>query len=301
MLLNTDLNLFVVFEAIYRTGSLTRTAEILGRTQPAISNSLARLRDQFQDPLFIHSDRKMNPTAKADELIASVRQALELFDRALTDDTIFNPATVKKTIKISMGDIAETILLPKFVARLRQKAPGISVEVFQVERKQMAARLAASEIDFAIDIPLPLEGSLRQKPLMTDRPVCAMSRNHVLSVHDKIELEQYLMFDHIHVSYRRRGGGVADIGLSRIGKSRNRVVRLQRHPSAFAMLKGSSLLLTAPEKLAQLFDCHIVDLPFKAPSMDLQLYWHSSVESVSLMRWVREVLIEVSSDIEEQK
>ena len=77
-LANIDLNLFIVFDAIYTEGNLTRAGQIMGITQPAASNALARLRDTFNDPLFIRTAQGMMPTPLAQNIITPVRSALHL-------------------------------------------------------------------------------------------------------------------------------------------------------------------------------------------------------------------------------
>lgn len=292
-----DLNLFLVFEVIYDTGNLTRAAEILNRTQPAISNSLARMRTVLEDPLFVHSGKRMNPTPRAEELIGPVRRALALIQTTLVTSTPFNPKTEQRMLRISAGDIAETVILPEFIRHLRNEAPGVSIQVFQVQRRELAGKLAANEIDFAVDIPMALEGDIRQIPLMSDHQVCAVSSKHSLADQMKISLDDYLNCDHIHVSYRRRGGGVADLGLGKIGVARNRVVRLQHHQAAFAMLVESNLMLSAPSRLADLYPCKVFPLPFEAPPLDLQLYWHRGAENIAFHKWVKKILVDVAIKI----
>ncbi|MBL4906993.1 MAG: LysR family transcriptional regulator [Sneathiella sp.] len=294
---NFDLNLFVTFEVIYDSGNLTQAAQILNVTQPAVSNSLARLRDRIGDPLFIHAGKRMNPTATADELIGPVRHALELLQGSIERDVEFDPAQSTKIIRLSIGDVGETVLLPRFVEKIRKSAPHIKINVFQVERRSLAKQLAANEIDFAVDIPMPVEGQLRQISLMSDHQVCALSETHPLASKSAITLEEYLSSEHIHVSSRRKGSGVADIELNKLGVVRNNVVRLQHYLAAFALLEQTELLLTTPASLARPYRCKIFDLPFEAPNLDLQLYWHKSSERSSESNWIRHKLLEAAADL----
>jgi DNA-binding transcriptional LysR family regulator len=293
-----DLNLYPVFEVIYDTRNLTQAAQVLNKTQPAVSNALARLRLNVGDPLFVQGGKQMNPTPVADELIGPVRQALALIRGSLDRDAGFEPQNVRKKLRLSIGDIGEVTLLPHFIKSLRDEAPGISFEVFHIERRLLPKKLAANEIDMAIDIPMSVEdSSLRQLPLSSDRQVCVMSHRHHLAQKDALSLEDYLECEHIHVSARRKGGGVADIGLGKIGEVRNNVVRLQHHQGAFRLLELTDLVLSAPASLAKHYDCKIFELPFDAPSLDLQLYWHSSTEQSALSRWLRQKLTETAEQV----
>ncbi|MEH6404292.1 MAG: LysR family transcriptional regulator [Sneathiella sp.] len=291
---NIDLNLFVLFEVIYDAGNLTQASHILNVTQPAVSNALARLRAQVGDPLFVHSGKRMNPTATADELIGPVRQALRLLQGTVDREPLFEPSESKKVIRLSIGDVGEAIILPRFAQILQVEAPQMKISVYQVERKLIGKKLAANEIDFAIDIPTTVEGQLMQVSLTSDQQVCVVAPNHALASNLELSLEDYLACNHIHVSSRKKGGGVADLGLGKLGVSRNILVRLQHYQAAFALLENSNLLLTAPKSLAGLYPCKSFELPFVTPNLDLSLYWHKSTERSGVNNWVRAKLQEAT-------
>lgn len=293
---NIDLNLFAVFEVIYDTGNLTLASEILNVTQPAVSNSLARLRIHIEDPLFVRAGKRMNPTPTADQLIVPVRKAMRLLEGSIEKQETVNPAEIKKTLRISIGDVGEAILLPKLVAELRKEAPGLTLQAYQIERRQIARKLAANDLDFAIDIPMPIEGQLRHFKLIAEKHVCAMSNRHHLAGGGVLSLEDYLAEDHIHVSSRKKGGGVADLALSALGKSRNNVARLQHYQAAFSLLSETPFLLTSPLSLARQYPCRIFELPFDVQDLELQLYWHASSEQSAVNNWIREKIVALLAD-----
>ncbi len=293
-----DLNLFTVFVSIYETRNLTETARRLNKTQPAVSNALGRLRAEVGDPLFIHGGGKMNPTPVADELIGNVRQGVALLHKSVEREPEFDPSQAKKNLRVSIGDIGEAVLLPPLYRALHKEAPNLTFQAYQVERRQMLRQLASNEIDFAVDIPLVYEDpDLRQVSLYSEHQVCAVSKNHRLAGQRHLNLEDYLNGKHIHVSSRKRGGGVADIGLGKIGAKRENVVRMQHYNGAFALLEISDLLLTVPYSLAKLYDCHFFELPFDAPTLDLNLYWHSASEQSAISRWARGRFVEIANAV----
>lgn len=293
---NIDLNLFAIFEVIYDTGNLTLASEILNVTQPAVSNSLARLREHLGDPLFVRAGKRMNPTPTAEQLIVPVRKALRLLEGSVEKQETVNPLEIRKTLRISIGDVGEAILLPKLVAELRKKAPGLTLQAYQIERRQIARKLTANDLDFAIDIPMPAEGLLRHHKLIAEKHVCAMSERHHLAVRDSLSLEEYLKEDHIHVSSRKKGGGVSDLALSALGKSRNNVARLQHYQAAFSLLAETPFLLTAPLSLALQYRCKIYELPFEVQDLELHLYWHASSEQSAVNNWIREKIVTLLAD-----
>ena len=123
-----DLNLLVIFEALYSTGSTSRTAERLGMSQPAVSNALARLRDLIGDPLFVREARGLRPTGKSHEIIGPVRDALTVIGRQFVAADTIDLATYKRLFRIIMADPYEPILLPPIIRTIAAHAPGIEIE-----------------------------------------------------------------------------------------------------------------------------------------------------------------------------
>ena len=136
-----DLNLFVVLEAVYREGNLTRAAHQLNLTQPAISHSLRRLRELFHDPLFIRQGAKMVPTPFTRTIIGQVRQALQIFEVNLYEHRQFDPVHTRRNFYLGLRDSSEAIVLPSLAKRLQEAAPGISVA--SVRAARAASRFAS--------------------------------------------------------------------------------------------------------------------------------------------------------------
>ena len=112
---NTDLNLFIAFDVIYSERNLTKAGEVLGITQPAVSNALSRLRETFGDDLFTRTSKGMVPTAVAQNIIGDVRSALSLFRNTISESETFNPESAGTVFKISAGDLSEFRLLPPLI------------------------------------------------------------------------------------------------------------------------------------------------------------------------------------------
>jgi DNA-binding transcriptional LysR family regulator len=288
-----DLNLFLTFEAVYSHGNLTQAARKLNVTQPAVSNALSRLRQKLDDPLFIHAGRRMNPTPMAQKMIGPVRQALRLLDGSIDSDDDFDPAVSEKVVRIGIGDIGETILLPDLVARLYAQAPLMRVQAFHVPRRSIPKKLALGEIDFAVDIPMPGFAELMHHNLMSDEQVCVVGEHHPLAKQDSLSLEEFLDMSHILVSSRQRGGGIVDIELGQMGPSRRIAVRLQHYQAAFHMLQRTNFALTAPLRLTRMYKCHVFKLPLTVPNLEFRLYWHKSTEQANVSKWLRKQIISI--------
>ncbi|PZP22581.1 LysR family transcriptional regulator [Pseudomonas kuykendallii] len=292
-----DLNLFIVFDAIYSEANLTRAGQIVGITQPAVSNALARLRETFNDPLFVRTAQGMVPTPMAQNIIGPVRNALQLLRVSVQESRIFNPQQANKTYRVSMTDLTEAVLLPPLFQRLRRLAPQVCIESMLSRRREMTKELAAGRLDFAVDAPLNTDPQVRHVKLLDDRYVCALRRGHPLAK-ERISLDDYLSLSHIHISSRRSGLGYVDLSLGKMGIQRRVVLRSQHYLMASTVLQQTDMAMTVPERFAKRHDLHYVDLPVNdVPNVESHLYWHESTDQDPANRWMREQLIEIAQKV----
>ncbi|WP_107328807.1 LysR family transcriptional regulator [Metapseudomonas otitidis] len=296
-----DLNLFIVFDAIYTEANLTRAGQIVGITQPAVSNALARLRETFNDPLFVRTAQGMVPTPMAQNIIGPVRNALQLLRVSVQESRTFNPLQANKTYRISMTDLSEAVILPLLFQRLRRLAPQVQVESFLAKRRETTKELAAGRLDFAVDAPLNTDPQVRHVKLMDDRYVCAMRRGHPLAK-ERISLDEYLSLSHIHISSRRNGLGYVDLALGKMGIQRKVALRSQHYMMASTVLQSTDMAMTVPERFARRHDLHFVDLPVNdVPALETHLYWHESTDQDPANRWMREQIIEICQQVTQQE
>lgn len=291
-----DLNLFVVFESIYEKRNLTRAAEALFITQPAVSNALARMRRAFNDPLFVSTSAGMVPTPLTENIIGRVREALQLLDASTTEGDVFVPATSGRTFRLSMPDLLEATLLPALGELLEREAPGMSIECYFTPRSEISTALATGKIDFAIDAPIIDDPLLHQTRLGSDRYACMLRDDHPFSG-DTLTLDDYLALGHIQVSSRRQGSGIVDAELKKHGKQRRMQMRVQHYMVAPLIALRTDLALTAPVRLLQRYDARILELPFAVPHVEWHLYWHRSSEQDQASRWIRSEIIALMSEL----
>ena len=300
-LTKVDLNLFIVFDAIYTEANLTRAGQIVGITQPAVSNALARLRETFNDPLFVRTAQGMVPTPMAQNIIGPVRNALQLLRVSVQESRTFNPQQAGKTYRISMTDLSEQILLPPLFQRLRRLAPSVCIESFLAKRRETTKELAAGRLDFAVDAPLNTDPQVRHVKLLDDRYVCAMRPGHPLAK-EKISLDEYLSLSHIHISSRRSGLGYVDLALGKMGIQRKIALRSQHYLMASTVLQQTDMVMTVPERFARRHILHHVALPVgDVPALETHLYWHESTDQDPANRWMREQMIELAQQVTAQE
>jgi DNA-binding transcriptional LysR family regulator len=296
-----DLNLFVVLEAIYREGNITRAGQQLNLTQPAISHALKRLRDLLQDPLFVRQGPHMVPTPFTRNMIEQVRQALQILEVNLSQSRNFVPEDTRRNFHLSMWEYAEALILPPLVRRLTYAAPGMSITTSRVKRRDLETELASGSVDLAIDIPMTVSDRIRHKWLLNE-PFVVIARQGHPAIKDKLDLDTYLAQRHIQVSSRRHGPSLIDVELSRQGLRRNVFLRSQHNYTACMVVSETDMLLTLPERHAQLLNAGLVNrglmnhglmnrvypFPLSAPRLEAHLYWHESVENDPANRWLRE-------------
>ncbi|MCU1731721.1 MULTISPECIES: LysR family transcriptional regulator [unclassified Pseudomonas] len=288
-----DLNLFIVFDAIYTEANLTRAGQIVGITQPAVSNALARLRETFNDPLFVRTAQGMVPTPMAQNIIGPVRNALSLLRVSVQESRIFNPLQANKTFRISMTDLTEAVVLPPLFQRLRRLAPAVVIESFLCKRRETTKELAAGRLDFAVDAPLNTDPQVRHVKLIQDQYVCAMRQGHPMAK-DKISLDEYMSLTHIHISSRRNGLGYVDLALGKMGLQRRIALRSQHYLMASQVLQQTDMVMTVPERFARRHSLNYASLPVNdVPPLETHLYWHESTDQDPANRWMREQMIEL--------
>lgn len=285
-----DFNLFVVLEAIYAEGSVTRAADKLNLSQPAISHALARLRELFDDPLFVRKGNSMVPTLLTRNNIESIRNSLRLLESSIRESNRFDPAHSEKRLTLCLPSSVECALLPAFWQRIDACAPHIDLVTNRSERQRMESKLAAGVFDVALDVLLRHSSEVLHQRVLSERLVVVARRDHP-QVRAGFDLDTYLQQQHILVSTRREGPGIVDVELNRLGVQRHIRLRCQQSYSACRIVSDSDLILTMLEFDARAANRalgnQIVPLPLTLEPIDLFLYWHASMDGDAASRWLR--------------
>ncbi len=296
-LTDIDLNLLIVFDAIFTDGNLTRAAKRLHVTQPAMSHALARLRESFGDPLFVRAGHAMLPTPFARGAIVPIRKALATLERELLDQRGFDPANDARRFHIGIRDVLEAALLPPLVAKLAEVAPAIEIVSVRVPVGDIESELSAGTLDMVVEVPVPVGDEVRQVPIIEDRLVVVARKGH-RALRRPLDLEAYLAESHVLVSSRRRGPGIEDVALHRIARRRRIALRCQSYFAACRVVAATNLLLTMPElyarRLTSAGESRVVPLPLDVPAVATHLYWHSSADGDPGGRFLRELVQEIA-------
>lgn len=288
-----DLNLFRVFDTIYRERNLTRAAEMLCLSQSAVSHAIGRLRTQLGDPLFVRDGQGVVPTPLADRLWPDIQEALALFRQAVHRSQAFEPARDIAQVTLAMNDELEPSILPVLVRALCTEVPTLRLASVRLDRASLRADLAAGRLDCAIDIAQPVSPDLCHALLLQDDFVVVSRASP--NAPRKLDARTYLAARHVTVSSRRTGRALEDLGLARLGLERQVVMRCQHYEAACRLVADSDLLLTMPRRQAEAINAalsnQVRELPVPLPGVELHLYWHRQREADPANQWLRERLI----------
>lgn len=290
-----DLNLLKTLDALLDERSVTRAAERLSLTQPAVSGMLTRLRECFDDPLFTRSQRGIIPTLRALELAQPVKAILAEVSELLQPKA-FDPATAEITLKIAATDYALRAVIVPFMAALQLQAPGIRVAVLPVNNEQLNAQFERGDIDIALVTPDSAPPDLHVRSLYHEDYVCLMREQHSLAQPNALTLDAFCAEDHALVSYS--GGnfrGVTDEALDALGRSRRVTLSVCSFLVLPEILRVSNLISVVPRRLAlNLPGLKVLPPPLAVKGFTKMVVWHDRTDRDAGHRWLRELLFAIA-------
>ena len=288
-----DLNLLVVFHAMLEHRSVTRAAEAIGLSQPAMSAAVARLRALFEDPLFVKAGTEMKPTARALELADSVRLIVDTIHDEILQRSGFDPAASRRTFTIVTPDIGEMNFLPRLLPRLSELAPHVRIHATARPRLATADALESGSAQLAVGyFPDLTSAGFYQQKLFENRHVCIVRTGHP-QVGERLTLQQYLGLSHAIVRpYGREH--VFDQFVEQQGLERKVAVELSNFMSLLPIIESSDLVATVPADLGALCvrygTIRTVDAPIDAPPVPVHQFWHRRFHRDPANVWLRGVV-----------
>lgn len=305
-----DLNLLVYLDVLLREGSVTKAANQLSITQPAMSNGLKRLRDLFKDPLLVRTSDGMTPTKRALELQPVIRDVLAKLETTIQPETEFIAATSRRTFRIMASDYAESTLLIEVIRQLGKIAPNITLDVITPSDVTFHD-VEHGKVDMAINRFEELPLSFHQKVIWYDTFSCVVkSQNPIVNA---FNLNAYLSAQHIWVSKTGFGVGVGvdpnevqklgwvDAELTKLGKKRDIRVFTRHYHVALQLAKAQNLIATLPTKAAKLHindpDVVVLDPPFDIPPIGLKMAWSALLHHDAGHIWLRRLISDVATKL----
>ena len=245
-LIRTDLNLLVALQILLEERNVTRAAERLSVSQPALSKTLQKLRDSFEDELFTRTAHGLVPTPRAEELGADLPALLESVERVLGESE-FDPQTYSGSFKLLLPPILCEALLPGLVAELVESAPGVQVITAEITPDYQEL-LKKGEIDFAAFVALETERDIHAEPIATLAPRCYMRIGHPLEKKSDMDLQDFLAHSHLRLylpGLARENTSMVDDVLGQYGVHRNITLETTQFSSAVGVLARTDSLLVA--------------------------------------------------------
>ena len=293
-----DLNLLVIFNQLLIDRRVSTTADKPGLSQPAISNSLKRLRTLLKDELFVRTARGMEPTPYALHLIEPIGYALSTLQNALNQRDSFDPATSERTFTLGVTDIGEIYFMPTLMAMLSSEAPNIKISTLRHNTGHLGDDMAAGNVDIAIGLLPSLTTGFFQRRLFKQRYVCLFRQGHP-KARNPISLAQYKSLPHVGVTSTNTGHSEVDEWMIRKGISRDIHLHVPHFVAVGHILQSSDLIATVPERFAQKcsgpFQLETSPLPFKLPEIAINLFWHAKYNREPANMWLRQRVIELFS------
>ena len=292
-----DLNLLPIAVALYDDLSVSRTARRLGVSQPAISRALRRLREAFDDPLFVRRPTGITPTPRAHALVRAARQHLDQLQHDLIKHEPFDPSTSTRPIAIAISDVAELAFFPAVIDHFRRHAPKCQLRAVSLIDAQLANGLESGDVDLAAGyFPALSSRSFRHRRVSRHGFACLMRAGHPLWKR-RLTLAAYLSAEHVVVRAEGRSQELLERFIERRRLKRKEAVHTSHVLGVPFIIMESDLLATLPYavvmRFASLTSGVVAALPPFDVTYDLKLHWHRRYDNEPRSRWLREQLASV--------
>lgn len=288
-----DLNLLKAFVVLLDECNVSRSAQRLSITQPAMSGILNRLRDSFNDPLFVRVQHGMQPTDRAIELGHIARRVLQDVNSMLAPPKL-EPANLSMTLRIGAMDYVQQIIALPLILRLRRLAPNVKVALLPVQGQNIKTLFDKNTIDLALVGRHHITDDMPQTLLYEESYVCAMSKTHPMA-NTALTLDEFCELPFAMLSYN--GGefsGATDIALQKLGQKRKVMVSVNHISLLPELLGDSDLVAVLPKHLAQtLPNVRLQHPPIAVDGFTMMMTWHERTEQDMAHRWLRGIVLDV--------
>lgn len=295
-----DLNLLVLFDAMVRHGNVTAAGSELGLSQPATSYALAKMRDAFEDPLFIRTGSRMEPTARALTMVDTVRDVLRRIRSDVLTTSVFDPQSSTKEFRVAMSDVGESFFVPPLVRALKAEGKRLQLSVYSLTPTELEKQLETGAIDLAVGLYPDLLGSdFMQQALFTNHfvAICTPDNPHVKG---KLTMARFLQAPQVDVSTPGRSQEVVLRYLEQKKITRNVPLRVSRFLSLLEIVSQSDMIAIVPAEVGESFrrtrGLVVHQLPFDSPRFRLRQHWHKRFHDDGSVRWLRELVHRLFKD-----
>lgn len=294
--INFDLNLLRVLDALLREQNVSRAAERLALSQPAVSNALGRLRKLLGDPLLVRVGRRMQPTPRALALESPIRSALRQLEQSLSAGEAFEPGESRLRFRIAVTDYVELACMPRLLDRLSSKAPSIGIDIRRLSPRLPMEELDKGELDLVLGRFGDIPARFARRHWMSETLKLAARNDHPL-LQQQPDLDVFLRLRHLWV----HGGqtrGMVDQWLGEQGLSRQIIYTTPNYLQAAHIIAGSELTTVLPTALAQhfasLLPLQLFDLPFPLAPFQLEVVSLAQRQRDAALQWLIAEIVAVA-------
>jgi DNA-binding transcriptional LysR family regulator len=288
-----DLRELRVLDVLLRECSITRTAQALETTQPAVSKTLRRLREQFADPLIVRDGHAMRPTAKALEMAAQLRALLDAADGLRAEALGFEPGTSDRMFSLLLTDVGMIRFLPPLISAVAATAPGVRLRAVPLDSREFGLKLETGEADLALGAFPHAAGYLRRQRLFSDGYLSVMRKRHPRLAKARSRAgfldERHILITASETGHAAHGEAqralIAEIAPSNV---------LLRVPSFIAgaiVASQTDGVATLPANLADSIAGPLGLVAFKTPvalpRIEIAQFWHERYHRDAAHRWIR--------------
>ncbi len=294
-----DLNLLAIFDMIFAERHLTKAGEILGMSQPAMSQALKRLRDTFQDQLFVRSGKELIPTTCAIRIAPQVKEIIGLAKNTFLDRGEFDPGSSSRTIRLAMSDYTEMVVMPKLFKRLREIAPKIRLESKHLSPLDYKNVLESDNLDIILGCSLQFGANVYQQSLFEDEEVVIV-RDDSPVLREELTLERYVTLKHAQFQWFG-DENLIDGELKCHNLKRDIVLEVQHEMVLPLILKDNEIVVNMPRRMAMVFKeilpLEVLDLPFQTHQYHICQYWHERNHLDPANKWLRSEIKKIAGTL----
>jgi DNA-binding transcriptional LysR family regulator len=290
-----DLNFLYVLQALNDERSVSRAADRLGLTQPAVSHALGKLRTLFQDDLFVRAGPVMAPTPVGERLAEGVANVLALVQQEIWSAKAFDAATTTRTFSVCLSDMGVIVILPQLLAALRERAPLASLKPIQFPSTELAGALQDGVLDLAIGYLGRVGENLHQQPLFR-RSLVGIIKGGTTRKKVRMTLDEFIARKHVVAGTLALTNQLLEKELRRHGARLKVGVEVPLLLAVPSLVATSDFIAAVPDELAQLFarlaDVDVFPLPVELPDLTVQQFWHARHHNDAGHRWFRGLVAE---------
>jgi len=291
-----DLNLLRVFVVVAAAGSVTRAAQQMYLTQPAVSAAIRRLTNVVGEPLFARAGRGLALTARGQRLLRAAQPHLTALVSAALSPTAFDPKTSDQIVRLGLSDASDAWLLPPLLRVLAAEAPRLRLIISQIQFRTVSEALLSGTVDLAITVADELPAGMQRAALFIGGFTCLFDPSS-LRLPKRLTLERYLAAEHVIVSYNGDLRGVVE---DLLGLRRKVRISVPSFQNVGAALEGTGLLATVPEVVARELlrtrpHLQTRELPFQLSGTALELVWQNALGKDNALEFVRQHIVRIAS------